>query len=75
MKQIYLVPLVVFCGLFVLPATAQQATSHGREYMTPQRYKDFRFSVGGGYAFRPGKIEKRGDSQYDDMNKKLLRLV
>lgn len=51
MKQIYLVTLVVFCGLLVLPATAQQATSHGGEYMISQRYKDFRFSIGGGYPF------------------------
>ncbi len=52
-------------------ATAQQATSYEVEYASPQNYKDFRFSVGGGYAFRLGKIQKTGDSKLDDMSKKL----
>lgn len=73
MKQTYLATLlvVVFCGLVVQPATARQAISHGEKYMAQQRYRDFRFSVGGGYAFRLGKIEKTGESKLDELNKQL----
>lgn len=73
MKQTYFIGLsaAVICMLAVIPATAQQSTSYEVEYQAPQSYKDFRFSVGGGYAFRLGKIEKTGDSKLDELNKQL----
>ncbi len=41
------------------------------EYQKPESYKDFRIAIGGGYAFRLGKIEKTGDPGIDDLNKQL----
>ena len=71
MKQIYSIVLaaVVIFMLSPLAALAQEQTSREGEYQAPQGYKDFRFSVGGGYAFRLGKIEKTGDTNIDDFNK------
>ncbi|MDY9919097.1 MULTISPECIES: outer membrane beta-barrel protein [Proteiniphilum] len=73
MKQIYFIAFAaaVMCMLAVLPAIAQQETSYEVEYVSPQIYKDFRFSIGGGYAFRLGEVEKTGDPKLDDLNKQL----
>lgn len=73
MKRIYsiLLAAAVIFGLSPLTAFAQEQTSYEVEYQTAPRYKDFRFSVGGGYAFRLGKVEKTGDTKIDDLNKKL----
>lgn len=73
MKRIYFIALAAafICASAVPSATAQQATPYQVEYQTPGKYRDFRFAIGGGYAFRLGKIEKTGDSKIDDMNKKL----
>lgn len=73
MKQIYFIVFAaaVMGMLAVSPVTAQQATSFEVEYIAPQSYKDFRLSVGGGYAFRLGKIQKTGDAKLDDVSKQL----
>ncbi|WP_298645805.1 outer membrane beta-barrel protein [uncultured Proteiniphilum sp.] len=73
MKRIYSIVLAaaVIFGLSPVTVLAQEKTSYEVEYQTPQGYKDFRFSIGGGYAFRLGKIEKTGDTKVDDLNKKL----
>ncbi len=73
MKRIYSIMLtaVVIFGLSPLAAFAQEQTPYEVEYQIPRGYKDFRFSVGGGYAFRLGKVEKTGDTKIDDLNKKL----
>ena len=54
------------CASAVSSATAQQATPYEVEYQTPGNYKDFRFAIGGGYAYRLGKIAKTGDSKIMD---------
>lgn len=73
MKRNYFIALTaaIICISAVSPATAQQATPYQAEYQTPQNYNHFRFAVGGGYAFRLGKVEKTGNAALDDMNKKL----
>ena len=73
MKQIYSIVLatVLIFGLSSSVAFAQEQISYAVEDQTPQGYKDFRFSVGGGYAFRLGKMQKTGDTKIDDLNKKL----
>lgn len=73
MKRIYFIVLAVtvICMLAVLSATAQQTTSYEVEYVAPQSYKDFRFSIGGGYAFRLGRVQKTGDAKLDDLSKQL----
>ncbi|MDD2476490.1 MAG: outer membrane beta-barrel protein [Dysgonamonadaceae bacterium] len=60
--------------LFCLPAFSQitDATlQHAVEYQEDIKYKDFRFAVGGGYAYRVGTVERTNDQVIDDMNKKL----
>jgi hypothetical protein len=73
MKQNYFIVLAsaVFIILAASPAVAQQSSPYKVEYQTPQIYKDFRLSIGGGYAFRLGKIKKTGDAKLDDINKQL----
>lgn len=73
MKQIYFIVLaaVIIYSTATFSATAQQSTPYGVEYQTPGSYKDFRFAIGGGYAYRLGKIDKTGDSKLDEMSKKL----
>ena len=73
MKRIYSIVLaaVTIFALSPLAALAQDQTPYEVEYQVPEGYKDFRFSVGGGYAFRLGTIEKTGDTKIDDLNKKL----
>ncbi|RNC63890.1 outer membrane beta-barrel protein [Proteiniphilum sp. X52] len=73
MKQFYFMALAAafICASAVSSATAQQATPYEVEHQTPGNYKDFRFAIGGGYAYRLGKVAKTGDSKIDDMNKKL----
>ncbi len=73
MKRIYFIALAAafICASAISSATAQQATTYEVEYQTPQNYKDFRFAIGGGYAYRLGKTEKTGNQAVDDMNKKL----
>jgi len=73
MKRIYsiLLTAVVIFGLSPLAAFAQEQTPYEVEYQTAPRYQDFRFSVGGGYAFRLGKVEKTDDTKINDLNKKL----
>jgi hypothetical protein len=68
MKRNYFTVLisVALCTFVFSPAAAQEA--YEVEYQT---YKDFRFSIGGGYAFRLGKIEKTGDSKIDNLSKQL----
>lgn len=73
MKRMYLiVSIVAFCftTLFT-PIAAQQAAPYEVEYQTVPKYNNFRFAIGGGYAYRLGKIEKMGDAALDAMNKKL----
>ncbi|MEA4916280.1 outer membrane beta-barrel protein [Proteiniphilum sp.] len=72
MKRIYLITLAVAMigGLAVSSATAQQRNS-SEVNVSPQSYKDFRISVGGGYAFRLGKVQKTGDAKVDDVSKQL----
>lgn len=73
MKRIYFIALAaaIICASAISSATAQQATAYEVEYQTPQNYKDFRFAIGGGYAYRLGKVEKTGNTALDDMSKKL----
>lgn len=73
MKRMYLiVSMVAFCftTLFT-PIAAQQAAPYEVEYQTVPKYNNLRFAIGGGYAYRLGKIEKMGDAALDAMNKKL----
>lgn len=73
MKRICSIVLATaMTGMLALAsATAQQSTSRDTEYISAQSYKDFRLSVGGGYAFRLGKVQKTGDPKVDDMSRKL----
>ena len=73
MKRIYFIALAatIICVSAISSVTAQQATAYEVEYQTPESYKDFRFAIGGGYAYRLGKTEKTGNTALDDMNKKL----
>lgn len=73
MKQFYFIAVaaVAFCASAISPVTAQQASSYGTEDQPFSSYKDFRVAVGGGYAYRLGKIEETSDPEIDDMNKKL----
>ena len=73
MKQFYFIAVVAlaFCVSAISPVTAQQASSYETEDQPFSSYKDFRVAVGGGYAYRLGKIEETSDPKIDDMNKKL----
>lgn len=73
MKRIYFITiLTAFMATAVISsATAQQSTPYQEESQASGKYKDFRFAIGGGYAYRLGKMEKTGDSKTDDLNKKL----
>ena len=60
--------------LFCLPVFSQinDATPQREvEYQQDYKYRDFRFAIGGGYAYRVGTVEKTSDRIIDDMNKKL----
>jgi hypothetical protein len=73
MKLTYFIALatvIVLTSVFST-AMAQEASPYQAEYQTTPGYKDFRFSFGGGYAYRLGNMEKTGDAVLDDMNKKL----
>ena len=59
---------ISFASIF-LPLAAQQPST--QEMNQTPSYKDFRVSIGGGYAYRLGKIEETSDPKIDDMNKKL----
>jgi opacity protein-like surface antigen len=73
MKQFYFIAVVAlaFCVSAISPVTAQQASSYETEDQPFSSYKDFRVAVGGGYAYRLGKIEETSNPEIDDMNKKL----
>ena len=73
MKRIYLmISMAAFClAAFLTSAAAQQAAPYDVEYQTAPKYKDFRFAIGGGYAYRLGEEEKTGNAALDAMNKKL----
>lgn len=73
MKKIYFIALAAafICASAISSATAQQSTPYQVEYQNAGNYKDFRFAIGGGYAYRLGKLEKTGNTAIDDMNKKL----
>lgn len=73
MKRIYLTSSITafFLVAFFLSATAQQAKPYEVESQTVHKYKDFRFAIGGGYAYRLGKSEKTGDTGLDNLNKNL----
>ena len=65
---------VAVATLFCLPVFSQindAASQREVEYQQDYKYKDFRFAVGGGYAYRVGTIKKTNDRIIDDMNKKL----
>lgn len=53
-----------------LPAQAQ-LDSYQEENPEVLYNKNFRFAIGGGYAFRLGKVAKTGDSRIDELNAKL----
>jgi len=62
--------------LFTTPLLAQEnaetnSPAYEVEYQIPGSFKDFRIAIGGGYAYRLGKIEKTGDPGIDDLNKQL----
>jgi hypothetical protein len=59
----------IFFASFFFTLAAQQLSNQDMD-QNPS-YKDFRFSIGGGYACRLGKIEETSDPKIDDMNKKL----
>lgn len=66
--------LVAVATLFCLPVFSQinDATPQREvEYQQDYKYRDFRFAIGGGYAYRVGTVEKTSDRIIDDMNKKL----
>lgn len=66
--------LVAMTTMFCLPVFSQinDATPQREvEYQQDYKYKDFRFAVGGGYAYRVGTIKETNDRIIDDMNKKL----
>lgn len=73
MKFTYFIALVAatVCTSVFSTALAQQSSPYQVEYQTPESYKDFRFSIGGGYAYRLGNLEKTGNAALDDMNKKM----
>ncbi len=66
MKLTYFIALAT---AIVLTSVFSTAMAQQAEYQTMPRYRDFRFSIGGGYAYRLGNIEKTGDAALDDMNK------
>ena len=56
--------LVAVVTLFCLPVFSQinDATPQREvEYQQDYKYKDFRFAVGGGYAYRVGTIKETND--------------
>ncbi len=62
--------------LYTTPLLAQENTESSSpayevEYQIPESYKDFWIAIGGGYAYRLGKIEETGDPGIDDLNKQL----
>lgn len=73
MKQTYLIISITafFLAAALRSANAQQPTDYGVEDQAPGNYKDFRFAIGGGYAYRLGKDEKTGDAGLDNMSKEL----
>lgn len=75
-KNLITIAFMAMVVLFCLPGYSQitDATpQHEVEYEQDAKikYKDFRFAVGGGYAYSVGKIEKTNNQVIDDMNKKL----
>lgn len=77
MKHVFL-QSVIFSLFFVvslLPIVAQQPIPYEVEYQVQKQIKDFRFSIGGGYANRLGKLEQTGDSQLDNLSEQLLNGV
>lgn len=73
MKQTFLIISIVAFFLVAAfgSANAQQTTDHEVELQPVSVYKDFRFAIGGGYAYRLGKLQKTGDAGLDDISKKL----
>lgn len=64
MKQTFLIISIAafFLAAAFGSANAQQTADYEVEYQTVPGYKDFRFAIGGGYAYRLGKLEKTGDA-------------
>ena len=76
MKTTTILAAMAAAALFTTPLLAQEkaettSPAYEVEYQKPESYKDFRIAIGGGYAFRLGKIEKTGDPGIDDLNKQL----
>lgn len=73
MKQLYFILLTTtfICTSALSTAVAQQETPYPIEHRTPQSYKDFRFAIGGGYAFRLGKTQDAGDAKLNKLNRQL----
>ncbi|HBX19635.1 MAG TPA: hypothetical protein DEF88_04200 [Porphyromonadaceae bacterium] len=73
MKQILLT--VLLAGSLALPAlsqvTSQDNPEYERQYGEPLKHHDWRVAVGGGYAYRLGKVQKTGDAKLDDLSKQL----
>lgn len=65
--------IAVVCTFLAFSATAlgQETAQSKVEYEVVESYKDFRFSLGGGYALRLGKIYDSGDAKLNEMSKKL----
>lgn len=74
MKHTYFIAIAaaIVCTSTFSTALAQQSSSYQVEYQTPQRYKDFRFTVGGGYAYRLGEREKGSDPASEKFSKQLM---
>ena len=74
MRQI----IQIICSLFFVlgylaPASSQIVAQKPYEVEYDERtsIKDFRLAVGGGYAYRIGKINKTNDAAIDNLSKKL----
>lgn len=64
--------LIVSSFSFFSAINAQETTPNNVQIYSQDLYnKNFRFSIGGGYAFRLGKIVDTGDPKIYELNKKL----
>lgn len=57
--------------IFSLQSFSQESFDSGVFSGNNPVYKDFRMSIGGGYAYRLGKVAKTGDRTIDDMSNDL----
>lgn len=66
----FFISVILFVGMLT-STFAQEKATYEEENEIPHSIRDFRVSIGGGYAYHLGKIEKTGDAKLDDLNKQL----